>query len=136
MRKNKNGFLLFEITVSLLIDIIIVSIILISLFLPVNKLFEELSTKYYLTETFTYLRASSATVYSGNTINRIDRQGIFYSNVRIDNNYFYFHVSDNNIQGVYFSLGKTSSLGGTFRDKKGNVLYNVLPVTGILTNPN
>jgi hypothetical protein len=134
MKKNK-GVLLSEVILSLFIDIIIFSIFLFVVIIPLVYSFDKISDQYVVSEVYTTMRAASSKS-DDNVNNQITLTGnfIYYKNFRFLNNSFLFFVDSNNPDSFSFYQGQFLGRGGRIQKFRGDRLFNVTPVTGILTD--
>ena len=134
MQRNK-GFLLSEVIFSLFIDIFIFSLFTFIVIIPLVNSFDRISDQYVVSEVYTTMRAASSKT-DDNVNNQITLTGnfIYYKNFRFLNIFFLFFVDSSNPDSFSFYQGQFLGRGGRIQKIREDSLFNVTPVTGILTD--
>ncbi len=134
-KSNKDGFLLVEVLVSLAVEIILFSSIVFFTVYPLQKYFSSLTERFIASEVVYKTRSASIHYGENNNLNGIFRSQIVQGNLKIVTYDIKYRIEDQSSQNLLWSFGKLVGMGGRIVNSEGKTIFNVVPVTGVLTNP-
>jgi len=134
-KSHKEGFLLVEVLVSLGIEIILFSSVVFFTVYPLQKYFSSLTERYIASEVVYKTRSASTHYGEDNNLNGIISSQIVQGKLKIVTYDIRYRIEDQSSQNLLWSFGKIAGRGGRIVNSEGKTIFNVVPVTGALTNP-
>jgi len=134
-KSNKDGFLLVEVLVSLTVEIILFSSIVFFTVYPLQKYFSSLTERFIASEVVYKTRSASIHYGENNNLNGIVRSQIVQGKLKIVTYDIRYLIEDQSRQNLLWNYGKLLEKGGRIVNSEGKTIFNVVPITGALTNP-
>ncbi|RAO99054.1 hypothetical protein PW5551_05895 [Petrotoga sp. 9PW.55.5.1] len=129
------GFLLIEVVISLLVEIIFFSSISFFVVVPLKEYFTTLTEKFIASEMVYKTRSASMHYGEDYNLNGIISSQIVQGKIKIVTNDIKYYVTGESGEALWWYEGKIITPGGKIINSEGETIFNVVPVTGILTNP-
>ncbi|HQO12659.1 MAG TPA: hypothetical protein PK741_06210 [Petrotogaceae bacterium] len=126
----RKGFLLLELSIYLIAEVIMFSSLCAVSILPLYRYFERLSDQVLAVKTINRMR----------TVSFISRKADIYASktsilAGFRNNYFTFKINQYSYRELTFDDGYIKSPGGIIVDRKNQTVLKVVPVTAAVTLP-
>ncbi|PNR98428.1 hypothetical protein X927_09255 [Petrotoga mexicana DSM 14811] len=135
-KSHKEGFLLMEVLVSLGIELILFSSIVFFTVYPLQRYFSSLTERFIASEVVYKTRSASTHYGEDNNLNGIFHSQIVQGGLKIVTYDIRFRIEGPTSQNLLWSFGKiVGGRGGRIVNSEGKTIFNVVPVTGALTNP-
>ncbi|CEP77981.1 MAG: hypothetical protein WBH84_04125 [Defluviitoga tunisiensis] len=128
------GFLIMEVIVYLLIEIIFFGIVGYFVIFPIQEMFSILTERFIASEVV-YKTRSASVHYGANNLNGIFSSHIIQGKVKFITNDIRYRIESNSNENLFWSSGKIVGRGGRIVNSEGKTIFNVVPVTGALTIP-
>jgi len=130
--KIKEGFIIFELSVSLFIEIILFLGVSVFTLYGLSNYISKMGDMSASSEMINLIRLKSSLNPSGKLTN-LSLKKIRTENVSRES-YYYFKIG-NSLSYLDFYDGKLKSPGGNITDKNMKIIFNIVPVTGAVTLP-